>query len=116
MSVKQKQNYLGYSTQVGFFWSGYSGVYIDKDPINQIIAGRSGNVLLQYTILKEDHFPYIQKEGIPQPIQGAPNFRQAPGFPVCGVALPTVEGIKRILCLVKAGPDHPHPVRSLSIL
>lgn len=91
--------------------SGYSGINIDRDPINQIIAGRSGDVLLQYTILKEDHFPHIRKEGIAQPIQGAPNFRQAPGLPVCGVALPTVEGIKDVLRLMNAGPNHPHPVR-----
>lgn len=84
---------------------GNDNIDVDKDPICQLIAERSGHVLLQYTILKEDHFPNIQKETIPQIIEGAPNFRQAPGLPVYGVALPTVDGIKDILEQVNAGPS-----------
>ncbi|GMH33294.1 hypothetical protein BSKO_01128 [Bryopsis sp. KO-2023] len=76
----------------------------DKDPTSRLIAQRSGKVLLQYTILKEDHFPGIHKSGVPQIISGAPNFRQAPGLAVYGSALPTMDGIKKVLKYVDAEP------------
>ena len=30
-------------------------------------------------------------------LEGAPNFRTVPELPVCGVAIPTVSGLRRVL-------------------
>merc|ERR1712078_975233 len=47
--------------------------------------------------MKEDHFPGLQSENLTK-IPGAPNFRQAAqGVPVYGLAIPTLDGIKRVL-------------------
>lgn len=35
-------------------------------------------------------------------VDGAPNFRQVPGLPVYGVAIPTVQGLRRVLDLLGA--------------
>ena len=63
---------------------------------------RHGKVLGQHTILKEDHFPGIQSEHLPQLIDGAPNFRGVSGVPVYGVGMPTVDGIRKILTYIAA--------------
>lgn len=34
---------------------------------------------------------------IPQPIEGAPNFRGLPGMPIFGTGMPTIEGIVAVL-------------------
>ena len=50
-----------------------------------------------FTILKEDNFPGMRSSKVPQPIEGAPNFRQMPALPVFGVGMPTIEGITAVL-------------------
>lgn len=107
---------------------------------DEVVALRSGDVLLKGTILKSDHFPGAcvahhpllwmmgggfeallphtalvrvelgappcacslwlpagcQNTKLPI-IEGAPNFRQVPGLPIYGIAIPTVTGLRRVL-------------------
>lgn len=50
-----------------------------------------------YTILKEDMFPGMRSNKITQLIDGAPNFRALPGFPIYGTGMPTLDGISAVL-------------------
>ncbi|EFN52818.1 hypothetical protein CHLNCDRAFT_26452 [Chlorella variabilis] len=63
----------------------------------EVVATRSGDVLLPHTILKSDHFPGCQNMKLTPLIDGAPNFRQVSGLPVYGVAIPTVSGLRLVL-------------------
>ncbi|KAJ7168617.1 inositol hexakisphosphate-domain-containing protein [Mycena filopes] len=98
------------------------------DEVNQIVVNRSGNILSASTILKNDMFLNLQKMTLPERIDGAPNFRRVPltlrSMPsppsspdsssdslslddqkmVCGSGMPTVEGLRRALLRVDAGP------------
>ena len=71
------------------------------------IATRPGSVLGPHTILKLDHFKGCQSSRLVNQIDGAPNFRgmSSPGLHVFGGAIATVEGIKRVLHSVGAGPE-----------
>ncbi|KAD4584542.1 hypothetical protein E3N88_22143 [Mikania micrantha] len=62
-----------------------------------VAVSRTGEVLGSQTVLKSDHCPGCQQPNLPERVEGAPNFREIPGFPVFGVANPTVEGIKSVL-------------------
>ncbi|KAK2078696.1 hypothetical protein QBZ16_003536 [Prototheca wickerhamii] len=68
----------------------------------EVVARRSGDVLLRHTILKGDHFPGCQNMRLRPLVEGAPNFRQVEGTPVYGVAIPTVAGLRRVLDLLGA--------------
>ena len=64
----------------------------------ETIAGsRHGEVLGSQTVLKSDHCPGCQHPRLPERVEGAPNFREIPGFPVYGVANPTVDGILSVI-------------------
>ncbi|KAJ8573646.1 hypothetical protein K7X08_010157 [Anisodus acutangulus] len=67
---------------------------VDSRPsgMGQVAALRNGEVLGPQTVLKSDHCPDCQHPGLPEILEGAPNFREIPGFPVYGVANPTVSG------------------------
>nr|GAT59369.1 predicted protein [Mycena chlorophos] len=97
------------------------------DEVNQIVANRSGSILSASTILKNDMFLNLQKMTLPERIEGAPNFRMlpltlhSPDSPVmtpggmqekvvCGSGMPTVEGLRRALLRVDAGPSGQHKV------
>ncbi|TFK40212.1 inositol hexakisphosphate-domain-containing protein [Crucibulum laeve] len=103
-----------------------SGV-ADPDEVTQVVMNRSGSILSASTILKSDFFSNLQKMTLPERIDGAPNFRRVPltlrpvsgstspsdpnefivedtGKMVCGSGMPTVEGLKRALERVNAGP------------
>ncbi|KAF7323269.1 hypothetical protein HMN09_00107700 [Mycena chlorophos] len=97
------------------------------DEVNQIVANRSGSILSASTILKNDMFLNLQKMTLPERIEGAPNFRMlpltlhSPDSPVmtpggmqekvvCGSGMPTVEGLRRALLRVDAGPSGEHKV------
>ncbi|KAJ3366786.1 hypothetical protein GGF32_003430 [Allomyces javanicus] len=96
----------------------------------QVVRGRKGAVLGNLTILKHDAFPGCQKLGLPERVEGAPNFRHVPlaavrdavvgllqvtteagmGVPgaqklqgVCGVAMPQADGVKAVLDRLRAG-------------
>lgn len=71
------------------------------------VAQRSGSVLGPHTILKLDHFEGCQSTHLPEIIPGAPNFRglSAKNIRVYGGAIATIDGMKRILKSVGAGPE-----------
>ncbi|KAJ7145106.1 inositol hexakisphosphate-domain-containing protein [Mycena crocata] len=99
------------------------------DEVDQIVVNRSGSILSASTILKNDMFLNLQKMTLPERIDGAPNFRRVPltlrSVPspalspnsstdslrpqeekmVCGSGMPTVEGLRRALLRVDAGPS-----------
>jgi len=62
-----------------------------------VAALRSGAVLGSQTVLKSDHSPGCQILNLPERVEGAPNFREVPGFPVYGVANPTIDGIRSVI-------------------
>uniref|UniRef100_A0A2P2MFN3 Uncharacterized protein MANES_01G236800 n=1 Tax=Rhizophora mucronata TaxID=61149 RepID=A0A2P2MFN3_RHIMU len=62
-----------------------------------VAALRNGEVLGSQTVLKSDHCPGCQNLTLPEKVEGAPNFREVPGFPVYGVANPTVDGILSVI-------------------
>ncbi|GJP69891.1 hypothetical protein CLOP_g893 [Closterium sp. NIES-67] len=68
-----------------------------------IVEARSGAMLSKQTVLKSDHCPGCQNLSLPELLEGAPNFRQVVGFPVYGVANPTVDGIRAVLRRVAQG-------------
>ncbi|KAM6541335.1 hypothetical protein CsatB_005782 [Cannabis sativa] len=62
-----------------------------------VAASRNGEVLGSQTVLKSDHCPGCQNQHLPERVEGAPNFREVPGFPVYGVANPTIDGIRSVI-------------------
>ncbi|CAN1855732.1 PALD1 [Linum perenne] len=62
-----------------------------------VAASRNGEVLGSQTVLKSDHCPGCQNTHLPERVEGAPNFREVPGFPVYGVANPTIDGIVSVI-------------------
>ncbi|KAL6225589.1 hypothetical protein ACLB2K_004438 [Fragaria x ananassa] len=62
-----------------------------------VAALRKGEVLGSQTVLKSDHCPGCQNTNLPECVDGAPNFREVPGFPVYGVANPTIDGIRSVI-------------------
>uniref|UniRef100_A0A0W0FRV3 Metal ion binding oxidoreductase n=1 Tax=Moniliophthora roreri TaxID=221103 RepID=A0A0W0FRV3_MONRR len=103
------------------------------DEVEQVVINRSGTILSASTILKSDFFSNLQKMTLPERIEGSPNFRRVPltlklvnpksgrSSPadvtdfvvgtvsdrkmVCGSGMPTVDGLRRALERVDAGPD-----------
>jgi hypothetical protein len=75
-----------------------------------LIDAPRGHILGPHMMLKPDQFPtlhnaHLQDGPHAQPrIDGAPNFRQIGKDPIYGVAQPTIDGIKRVLEQVGAGP------------
>ncbi|KAM6504289.1 Inositol hexakisphosphate domain containing protein [Amanita muscaria] len=99
----------------------------DPDEVTHVVANRSGAILSASTILKSDFFSNLQKMTLPERIEGSPNFRRVHlslrpvysssvdgidfvvddtdgGKMVCGSGMPTVNGLKRALERVDAGP------------
>ena len=62
-----------------------------------VAAMRNGEVLGRQTVLKSDHCPGCHNLNLPERVDGAPNFREISGFPVYGVANPTVDGIRAVI-------------------
>ncbi|XP_074303708.1 uncharacterized protein LOC141638201 isoform X2 [Silene latifolia] len=62
-----------------------------------VAALRNGAVLGSQTVLKSDHCPGCQNSTLPERVEGAPNFREVPGFSVYGVANPTIDGIHSVI-------------------
>ncbi|XP_045796771.1 paladin-like [Trifolium pratense] len=65
--------------------------------MGNVAALRKGEVLGSQTVLKSDHCPGCQNPSLPDRVDGAPNFRKVPGFPVFGVANPTIDGIRSVI-------------------
>ncbi|KAI8898833.1 inositol hexakisphosphate-domain-containing protein [Globomyces pollinis-pini] len=72
-----------------------------------VIKSRSGSVLVQNTILKEDYWLKPSPTSpITRSLKGASNFRKIQGFSVYGVAQPTLRGVKNVLsCIFKETQD-----------
>jgi hypothetical protein len=68
---------------------------------DRIMESRGGAVLGPFTILKEDYFPGMKSNRLPQTLAGASNFRCMKGNHVYGVAMSTLAGIKNVLREVK---------------
>ena len=68
---------------------------------DRIMESRAGAVLGPFTILKEDYFPGMKSNRLPQTLAGASNFRCMKGNHVYGVAMSTLAGIKNVLREVK---------------
>ncbi|KIJ13397.1 hypothetical protein PAXINDRAFT_170473 [Paxillus involutus ATCC 200175] len=101
------------------------------DEVKQVVVNRSGSILSASTILKSDFFSNLQKMTLPERIDGSPNFRRVPlhlklgscgkpsptesmeplpdgagnGKMLCGSGMPTVQGLRRALMRVDAGPQ-----------
>lgn len=71
-----------------------------------VAATRCGEVLGSQTVLKSDHCPGCQNLNLPDRVEGAPNFRSVPGFPVYGVANPTVDGIRAVIQRISGSRGH----------
>ena len=78
--------------------------YPPLPPADVVVASRCGDVLTRATLLKSDHFPGCQNRRLRPLVEGAPNYRQVPGLPVFGVAIPTAAGLRRALEAAGAGP------------
>ncbi|ONK62990.1 uncharacterized protein A4U43_C07F10250 [Asparagus officinalis] len=74
-----------------------------------VAAIRNGEVLGSKTVLKSDHCPGCQNLSLPERVEGAPNFREVPGFPVYGVANPTVDGIRAVIDRISSSKGS-HPI------
>lgn len=72
-------------------------------PGDAVVAARGGDVLTAATLLKSDHFPGCQNSRLTPLLPGAPNFRQVPGLPVYGLAIPTAAGARAALDALGAG-------------
>ncbi|KAM5558530.1 paladin [Rosa sericea] len=70
-----------------------------------VAALRKGEVLGSQTVLKSDHCPGCQNPNLPERVDGAPNFREVPGFPVYGVANPTIDGIRSVIQRIGSSKD-----------
>ncbi|CAL9065489.1 unnamed protein product [Musa banksii] len=70
--------------------------------VGVVAAMRNGEVLGSQTVLKSDHCPGCQNLSLPERVDGAPNFREATGFPVYGVANPTVDGIRVVVQRIRS--------------
>ncbi|VDC06830.1 unnamed protein product [Peniophora sp. CBMAI 1063] len=99
------------------------------DEVSAVVSNRAGSILSQSTILKSDFFSNLQKMSLPERIDGAPNFRRVPlvlhlaqrgedadadvdfvpgaqdSRWVCGSGMPTVQGLRRALARIDAGPE-----------
>ncbi|KDQ57083.1 hypothetical protein JAAARDRAFT_194263 [Jaapia argillacea MUCL 33604] len=99
------------------------------DEVMQVVTNRTGTILSASTILKSDFFSNLQKMTLPERIDGSPNFRRVPlvlglvssshsqgadfapvtgtgAKMVCGrCGMPTVQGLRRALSRVGAGPE-----------
>ncbi|KAG6900693.1 hypothetical protein C0993_005005 [Termitomyces sp. T159_Od127] len=97
----------------------------DPDEVTQVVANRRGTILSASTILKSDFFLNLQKMSLPERIEGSPNFRRVPltlrplepedfsdaeaidtpnKYFDDGSGMPTMEGYKRALERIDAGP------------
>ncbi|KAG5415110.1 hypothetical protein IGI04_002677 [Brassica rapa subsp. trilocularis] len=65
--------------------------------MSEVAALRSGLVLGSQTVLKSDHSHGCRNASLRERVDGAPNFREVPGFAVYGVANPTVDGIRSVI-------------------
>ncbi|KAL7413408.1 inositol hexakisphosphate-domain-containing protein [Mrakia frigida] len=100
-----------------------------SDEVQTVVLNRSGQILSASTILKSDFFSNLQKLSLPDRVEGCANFRKAPmtlsfnvpTFPkslqptksgflqdekrVYGTGMPSIQGLRRALEKMEAGPN-----------
>jgi hypothetical protein len=86
------------------------------DEVAQVVAGRSGAILSAQTILKSDFFSGLQKQSLPDRVDGAANYRRAPLIApidgsattddrfVYGTGMPSAPGLRNALSMMDAAP------------
>lgn len=95
------------------------------DEVTQVVANRSGGILSAQTILKSDFFSGLQKQSLPERVEGAANYRKIPLIPnedgvfvnakdeqderkekfVYGTGMPSGPGLRNALERMGAGPN-----------
>nr|KIR85732.1 hypothetical protein I308_03840 [Cryptococcus tetragattii IND107] len=89
------------------------------DEVTQVVANRSGAILSAQTILKSDFFSGLQKQSLPERVEGAANYRRlplicephpeenkhVPPHYVYGTGMPSCDGLRNALKKMDAGPD-----------
>nr|XP_031859044.1 uncharacterized protein CI109_005550 [Kwoniella shandongensis]KAA5526116.1 hypothetical protein CI109_005550 [Kwoniella shandongensis] len=90
------------------------------DEVTQVVANRSGAILSAQTILKSDFFSGLQKQSLPDRVEGAANYRRLPlicdaevprpkaledQHYVYGTGMPSWIGLKNALAKMEAGPN-----------
>ncbi|WRT69446.1 uncharacterized protein IL334_006432 [Kwoniella shivajii] len=94
------------------------------DEVTQVVANRSGAILSAQTILKSDFFSGLQKQSLPERVEGAANYRRLPlalesdlideeqtkqrdddHHYVYGTGMPSSAGLRNALDKMEAGPN-----------
>ncbi|KAL7424934.1 hypothetical protein Q5752_000621 [Cryptotrichosporon argae] len=80
------------------------------DEVTQVVANRAGAILSAQTILKSDFFSGLQKQSLPERVEGAANYRRVSVPPdgehfVYGTGMPSVPGLKNALAKMEADPE-----------
>ncbi|WVR08265.1 hypothetical protein IAU60_005312 [Kwoniella sp. DSM 27419] len=95
------------------------------DEVTQVVANRSGAILSGQTILKSDFFSGLQKQSLPERVDGAANYRRLPlvlegqgqaqdgdesprpmdEHYVYGTGMPSAQGLRNALEKMGAGPN-----------
>ncbi|ORX37949.1 inositol hexakisphosphate-domain-containing protein [Kockovaella imperatae] len=93
------------------------------DEVSKVVANRSGVILSAQTILKSDFFSGLQKQSLPERVDGAANYRKLPIIPqldafdeggeanglldrhVYGTGMPNDTGLRKALEKMGAGPN-----------
>lgn len=90
------------------------------DEVANVVANRSGAILSAQTILKSDLFLGLQKQSLPERVDGAPNYRKVPvevtsatthpdarepEHLVYGTGMPSAQGLRNALEKMDAAPS-----------
>ncbi|ODO07006.1 hypothetical protein I350_04372 [Cryptococcus amylolentus CBS 6273] len=99
------------------------------DEVTQVVVNRAGVILSAQTILKSDFFSGLQKQSLPDRVDGAANYRklslicdsslepddeQHKKF-VYGTGMPSAEGLRNALNRMDAGPNGSRAVKWTSL-
>ncbi|BEI83204.1 hypothetical protein CcaverHIS002_0310720 [Cutaneotrichosporon cavernicola] len=90
-----------------------------EDEVSHVVANRTGAILSAQTILKSDFFTGLQKQSLPERVDGAANYRKVPLLLdpklneeagdkeeyVYGTGMPSSIGLRNALFKMGAGPD-----------
>jgi hypothetical protein len=101
-----------------------------EDEVSQVVAARNGAILSAQTILKSDFFPGLQKQSLPERVEGAANYRRVPllleNVPIAdpsvhadhyvyGTGMPNTEGMRSALIKMGSQPGGPKKVMWTSL-
>jgi hypothetical protein len=91
------------------------------DEAERIVLSRHGSILSSGTIIKSDLFLGLQKQSLPERVEGAANFREVPlvlpshgqspsDRKLYGTGMPTAIGLRKALARMEAQPGGPRHV------